>query len=65
MILKILLFRENFKDFLLKNCEKYLSEQKEIIKNTFYEWKKDNKQVDDVSVMGFKIFESYGDVEFF
>ncbi|OQX96206.1 MAG: hypothetical protein B6I24_11750 [Bacteroidetes bacterium 4572_128] len=57
--------RKNLKNLLLENCNKDFLEQKRIIENTFYKWKKNNKQIDDVSVMGFKIFESYRNVEFF
>ncbi len=56
---------KNLRHLLLKNCEKPSYEQKEIIENTFFQWKKDKKQIDDILIFSFKILEKYGEVEFF
>ena len=56
---------KNLRNLLLKNCEKPSYEQKQIIENTFFHWKKDKKQIDDVLIFSFKILEKYGEVEFF
>ena len=56
---------KNFKQLLLDNCSKPMSEQKEILMDTFYKWIADKKQIDDVLIVGFKISESYGDIEYF
>src|SRR6056297_978353 len=45
----------NFKRLLLENHQKPLSEQKQILENTFHQWKGDRKQLDDILVIGFKI----------
>lgn len=42
-------------EFLLKNSQLPLPELKEAIRNEFLEWKKDNKQMDDILFIGFKI----------
>jgi serine phosphatase RsbU (regulator of sigma subunit) len=44
-----------FKELLLKNSEKTMAEQKNILDKTFMEWKGKNEQVDDVTVIGIKI----------
>ena len=44
-----------FKEILLQNAEKPLSEQKNILLDAFEKWKGDYKQIDDVTVMGIKI----------
>ena len=44
-----------FQDLLLKNSRKPLEEQKEILEETFVNWKGDYDQVDDVLVMGLKL----------
>ena len=55
----------NFKTLLLETSEQPLEKQKEILLKTYYDWKQDLKQVDDVLVLGIKIQQSYGDVDFF
>ena len=47
--------RKNFKDLLLNIHHKPMYEQKEILDSTIENWKKDEKQVDDILVFGFKI----------
>jgi len=56
---------KNFKELLLDNCHKSMPEQKAILTQTFDNWRGDYRQVDDVLVFGFKISESYGDIEYF
>jgi len=55
---------KNFKELLLQNANKKMDEQKKAIKDTFYSWKGEKEQIDDVMIIGFKISESYGDIEF-
>lgn len=45
----------NFKELLLKNHTKTLAEQRQVIEDTFEEWKGERKQLDDILVIGFKI----------
>jgi CheY-like chemotaxis protein/serine phosphatase RsbU (regulator of sigma subunit) len=45
----------NFKELLLKNTDKSLAKQKQIVEKTFDDWKGDRKQLDDILVIGFKI----------
>ena len=44
-----------FKEVLLANAEKPMLEQRDILAQTFEEWKGDLKQIDDVVVFGIKI----------
>ena len=44
-----------FKQLLIDNCQLSMTEQKEILEKTFAEWKGNNEQVDDVTVVGIKI----------
>ncbi|MBI9068595.1 MAG: tetratricopeptide repeat protein [Salinivirgaceae bacterium] len=41
-----------FKELLLANCDKSLTEQKYILEKTFNNWKKNQEQIDDVMVLG-------------
>jgi len=45
----------NFKDLLLANCNKKLSEQRQVLEKTFEEWRGERKQLDDILVIGFKV----------
>jgi len=45
----------NFKKLLLKIQDKSMEEQKQIIDNTFEEWKGEFEQVDDVCVIGVRV----------
>ncbi len=45
---------KRFKDLLLKIYKKPMSEQKEILETNFNNWKKDNKQIDDILIFGIK-----------
>jgi serine phosphatase RsbU (regulator of sigma subunit) len=44
-----------FKQLLVENAHKPMEEQQEIIRNTFYNWKGDGEQIDDVLVVGLKL----------
>ncbi|MCX6334865.1 MAG: SpoIIE family protein phosphatase, partial [Bacteroidia bacterium] len=44
-----------FQNLLLRNYSKPMEIQKEILENTFEEWKNDMEQVDDVMVIGIKV----------
>jgi tetratricopeptide (TPR) repeat protein len=46
---------KQFKDILLLNCNKPMSEQKEIIESAFDNWRGEGEQIDDVTVVGIKI----------
>lgn len=49
-------FRQaNLKKLLFTIFDKTALEQKEVLENTFYQWKKNNEQVDDVCLIGIKI----------
>jgi len=43
------------KELLLNVCELEINEQKQQIINTFYEWKQDKTQTDDILIFGFKV----------
>ncbi|NOZ46473.1 MAG: PAS domain S-box protein [Chlorobi bacterium] len=59
-------YRSNrFKEFLLANCTKPIVKQKKLLQNEFEEWRGNERQVDDVLILGMKIHESYGDVDLF
>ena len=44
-----------FKELLISISNSSMQKQKEIIEQTFYKWKGEHEQVDDVLIMGFKI----------
>ena len=46
---------KSFKELLFANRQKPMNEQQTILNETFLEWKGDNEQVDDVTVVGIKI----------
>lgn len=46
---------KRFKELLMKNRNLPMSKQKEIIQNTFSEWKGNRSQVDDILVLGVKL----------
>jgi len=46
---------KKFKELLLKNSQLDLNEQHKIIEKTFYDWKGNLEQVDDILVLGIKI----------
>jgi len=46
---------KNFKSLLINIQNKHFSQQKEILENTFDQWKGDHNQVDDVLVLGIQI----------
>ena len=46
---------KSFKKTLLQISNKSMLEQKEILDNIFYEWKRNYEQIDDVVVVGLKI----------
>ena len=45
----------NFKQLLQEIHQKPLNDQKEILENSFNDWKGDLDQIDDILVMGFRI----------
>ena len=44
-----------FRELIINNSSKPMCEQKRLMETTFDDWKGENKQVDDVSVIGIKI----------
>ena len=44
-----------FKELILENSNKQMEVQKEILENSFANWKGKNEQIDDVVVLGLKI----------
>ncbi len=44
-----------FKQLLLSIHSKPLYEQRQILEETFYSWKGNNDQIDDITILGFKI----------
>ena len=44
-----------FKQLLLDNCSKPMYRQKKILYDTFYKWKGDEDQIDDILIVGFQI----------
>lgn len=46
---------KNFKQMLLSNCKKPMSEQKIEIEKVFSSWKHNNEQIDDIMVVGFVV----------
>jgi len=46
---------KQFKDILLQNCHKPMTEQKEVIESAFDNWRGDSEQIDDVTVVGIRI----------
>lgn len=46
---------KRFRDLLIMNSEKQMPEQKQIMENTYNNWKGESKQIDDVLILGIKI----------
>ncbi|MCF6366532.1 MAG: SpoIIE family protein phosphatase [Bacteroidales bacterium] len=46
---------KQFRDLLLSISEKTMKEQKQILENTFIEWKANSAQIDDILIAGIKI----------
>ena len=46
---------KNFKELIALNQHKTLEEQKTLLENTFNEWKGEQKQVDDVCIIGIQL----------
>jgi serine phosphatase RsbU (regulator of sigma subunit)/uncharacterized protein HemY len=44
-----------FKDLLINMHNKPMNEQSEILSKTFYDWKGNHKQIDDITVLGIRI----------
>ncbi|MBU0764863.1 MAG: SpoIIE family protein phosphatase [Bacteroidetes bacterium] len=47
---------KSFKEVLLANCDKTMKEQKSLLEEIFNDWKGDNEQIDDVVVIGLKLY---------
>ena len=48
----------SFKELIAKNVNKPMAEQHEILQSTFFNWKQDQEQIDDVLVVGVQFPES-------
>lgn len=46
---------KRFKELLIDISEKSFDQQQKILEQNFTDWKRDNEQVDDILVMGFKV----------
>ncbi|OFX43314.1 MAG: hypothetical protein A2046_08350 [Bacteroidetes bacterium GWA2_30_7] len=46
---------KQLKELFVNICEKPMSEQKQILETTFINWKGENEQIDDVTILGMKI----------
>lgn len=46
---------KRFRELLLSNSGKDLSEQKDVLKESLFKWMKNEEQVDDILVMGIKV----------
>jgi len=57
--------KRNFQNLLLEISTKQMSEQREILINTFIEWKGDAEQIDDILIIGMRIEKDYGCVDIF
>ncbi len=44
-----------FKEILIKNHKNLMEDQKQILLNTFYRWKGDEDQIDDITIVGLRI----------
>jgi len=44
-----------FKELLLQNAEKSMSEQRNVLENAFEDWKGDFEQIDDVVIIGIRV----------
>lgn len=58
-------FSEQFVILLLEISSESMTKQKDILSERFYQWKSEERQVDDVLVIGIKISDVYGEVDFF
>jgi len=48
--------KENFKKLILDNARNEMESQKSIIEDTFFRWvSMESDQLDDITIMGFKI----------
>lgn len=56
---------KRFRELLLNIFDKPMEEQKEILFAEHEEWRAGTRQLDDILVMGFKILDNYGDIDFF
>ena len=50
---------KRFKKMLLSNCEKPMDEQKLFLQNKFEEWKGNNEQIDDVLILGVRVWYAW------
>ena len=46
---------KNLRELIVSNAHLPMHEQKQILENTFYNWKGNSEQVDDVSVIGIRV----------
>ena len=54
-----------FREFLLSINGATMSRQRELLFEEYDNWRSGTKQLDDILVMGFKIQDDYGDIDFF
>ncbi len=56
---------KRFKKLLIDIYDKPMAKQKELLFDNFENWRSGVKQLDDVLVLGVKIQDDYGDIDFF
>jgi PAS domain S-box-containing protein len=56
---------KRFKELLLNMYDKPMEKQQEILFSEHDLWRSGTRQLDDILVMGFKILDNYGDIDFF
>lgn len=49
------LTKKSFKKILENLCGYHIAEQEDLLRDIFFEWKGDSKQIDDVAIVGFSI----------
>jgi len=56
---------KRFKKLLLKIHKRPMAEQQELLYAQFDEWRGGINQLDDIMIIGFKILDNYGNIDFF
>ena len=59
------LMRKGFEELIANNYHKDVEEQKDAFADFFNQWKGNNKQIDDVCVLGMRVPQEYNEVEYF
>lgn len=62
---KMKFLKRRFEEFLLMNHKKSFSDQQKLLINYIEDWRSEHEQTDDICCIGFRIPESYGDLDLF